>query len=75
MQEKDGNINTSPLFENVGRARLSLAKRAISIKLLKEKRYFHISLEDIEKIIADKSGNTVSNVREYHILTDTMKEH
>ena len=60
--------STNKIFENVGRVRLSKAGGAVSIKLLKEKRYFHIAVEDIKKIIDDTERTTVGNVREYYMI-------
>jgi len=52
-------------FRTVGTVRLSKSGNAISIKLLAESRFLHISRRDIEFILLDINHATVANVREY----------
>ena len=55
-------------FKTVGTVRLSKSGNAISIKLIQENRFLHISRRDIEFILSDINHATVGNVREYEKL-------
>lgn len=63
LQEK----NPTP-FKTVGTCRKSKSGNAISIKLISENRFIHISIRDIELILLDENNSTVANVREYEKL-------
>lgn len=55
-------------FRTVGTARISKTGNALSIKLLNEGRFLHISRRDVESILVDSNHSTVANVREYDKL-------
>jgi hypothetical protein len=55
-------------FKTVGTVRRSKSGNAISIKLISENRFLHISKRDIELILLDENNTTVANVREYEKL-------
>lgn len=55
-------------FKTVGTVRLSKSGNAISIKLIADNRFLHISKRDIELILMDSNHLTVCNVREYEKL-------
>lgn len=55
-------------FKTVGTVRKSKSGNAISIKLISENRFLHISKRDIELILLDENNVTVANVREYEKL-------
>lgn len=55
-------------FRTVGTARISKSGNALSIKLINEGRFLHISKRDIESILLDVNHTTVANVREYDKL-------
>lgn len=55
-------------FKTVGTVRRSKSGNAISIKLIAENRFLHISKRDIELILLDENNSTVANVREYERL-------
>ena len=55
-------------FKTVGTVRLSKSGNAISIKLISDNRFLHISKRDIELILMDSNHLTVCNVREYEKL-------
>lgn len=73
--EKPNNIilgnSASPMlkkkdpFRTVGTVRLSKSGNSISIKLIAENRFIHISKKDIESILIDEHKKTVANVIEY----------
>jgi hypothetical protein len=52
-------------YRTVGTVRLSKSGNAISIKLIAESRFLHVSRRDIELILMDINHATVANVREY----------
>jgi len=56
---------TPTSFKTVGTVRLSKSGNAISIKLIADNRFLHISKRDIELILLDSNHLTVCNVREY----------
>jgi hypothetical protein len=55
-------------FKTVGTCRKSKSGNAISIKLISENRFLHISIRDVELILLDENNSTVANVREYEKL-------
>jgi hypothetical protein len=55
-------------FKTVGTVRKSKSGNAISIKLISENRFLHISKRDIELILLDENNVTVANIREYEKL-------
>jgi hypothetical protein len=55
-------------FKTVGTCRKSKSGNAISIKLISENRFLHVSIRDIESILDDEKNVTVANVREYERL-------
>jgi hypothetical protein len=60
-------------FKTVGTCRKSKSGNAISIKLISENRFLHVSKRDIELILLDENNVTVANVREYERL-ENLKE-
>lgn len=52
-------------FKTVGTARKSKSGNSLSIKLIAENRFFHISKKDVELILMDEQNKTVANVIEY----------
>jgi len=54
-------------YKTVGTARISKSGNALSVKIIAENRFFHISRRDIELILQDINHATVANVREYDI--------
>lgn len=69
MQEKKPTS-----FKTVGTCRKSKSGNAISIKLISENRFLHVSIRDIESILIDENNSTVANVREYERLENLKKD-